>query len=375
MIVGGFTELYWAVMKINDCGWFQRVILGGIFMLGIAGIVASGGGDGEEEEEIFISAYYYFQLGGPLEEGDSFIDIDGDGYDLSTKPDLQGKVICDQINEICGLQAVEAGSSIDITGQITTDPDPFDVGINIMVETIFRWDYDSGADLPFAGSLLVTPTAAGSSISVEVKDCDTGNVEVTVDPDGTTPTVECYTWEVFEGLLDDAGSSPEELQASLAWGAVAFIVEQGLNSLEVFPLIVDDVFAVRGNLITESCETWDDWPVNPPTLKPGYFTFFWDDVAGPGQVGSGDSFSQMFDDCWFGDLTDGTLLDGSIDYVGYIQEIDFNYLLTRIGFVSVEIGGVDFDSLVITETTQLGNDITADSPITLTGRYLIVFFR
>ena len=108
-------------MKINDCGWFHRVILGGIFMLGIAGIVASGGGDGEEEEEIFISAFYHFQLGGPLEgdAGNSVIGIDRQGeFSLSTEPNLQGEVICDQINEICGLQAVEADSSIDIAGQI-----------------------------------------------------------------------------------------------------------------------------------------------------------------------------------------------------------------------------------------------------------------
>jgi len=367
-------------MKINDCGWFHRVILGGIFMLGIEGIVASGGGDGEEEEEIIISAFYNFQLGGPLEgdAGNSVIGIVRQGeFSLSTEPNLQGEVICDQNTEICWLQAVEAGS-IDITGQITTDPGPppttFNVDINIMVEDIFRWGI-GGAEFPFDGSLLITPAAGGSPISVEVTNCIGGNVLVTVNSPGI-----CYSWEDFEGLLDDAGSSPEELQASLAWGAVAFIVEQGLNSLEVFPLIVDDAFAVRGNPITESCETWlGDW-TNPPTLNPGYLELFWSDDAGPGQVGSGDSFSQTFNDCWFGDSTDGTLLDGSIDYVGYIEEIDFKYLLTRIGFVkappgSVEIGGVAFDSLVITETTQLGNDITADSPITLTGRYLIVFFR
>lgn len=345
--------------------YLRQLFLVGIYIVGVFGIVAStgGGGDDDDDDEIVISSFYNFQLGGLLGNAtDSFIDIVGDSYNLSTKPDLQGEVICDQNTETCGLQTVDAGSSIDITGQITTDPGPppitFDVDIDIIIETDFFWDYDSGAEFPFQGRLLVTP-AVGDPIRVEVTNCTGGDVLVTVNPPNTGT---CYSWIDFEDLVDDATSSAEELQASLAWEALAFIVEQGLNSLEVFPLIVDNVFAALGNPLVENCEMYMG--------AMGSFTFFWDDVSNNNQPGPGDSFVQTFTDCWFGEFTEGVLLDGGIDYVGYIQVIDFKNLLTDIGFESVTLGD-GIDPLDLTET----DNNVAEPTISLTGSFRIVFER
>jgi hypothetical protein len=115
-----------------------------------------------------------------------------------------------------------------------------------------------------------------------------------------------------------------------------------------------------------------------PGANPGGFTLDWLDDNNDNQVGPGDSFRQTFADCWFGDSTGGTLLNGGIDYVGYTEVIQ-NQLLTRIGFENAapgsgKIGGVAFDSLVLTETIESNNIITTEPPLTMTGRYLIVFF-
>jgi hypothetical protein len=195
----------------------------------------------------------------------------------------------------------------------------------------------------------------------------------------TDATDDCYPWDNFEDLVDQPVVTDAVL-AAFAWEAVAFTVEQGLNALEVFPLIVDDLFA-GGNPYVEDCEIYSGmWAGGP--ANPGNFTFFWSDDTGPGQVGPGDSFSQTFLECWFGDSTDGTLIEGVIDHVGYTEVIDQNGLLTRIGFETAapgsgKIGGValgdGINPLVITETTEDGGIITPEPSISLTGRYLIVF--
>jgi len=360
-------------MNTANTRWFRILLLSGAYALGALGIVASGssgGGGDDDDDEIIIQALYNFAIGGPIPDdpgNNSTIGIDKQGeFAVSTEPNLVGTVLCDQVTQVCELQTIDPPSSIIMTG---------DYDIQITVESF--WNYGiQGSDRPFDGRIRIA-RMVGPDILAEVMDC---GGSPGVDVQGTSDdTNGCYPWDNFEDLADNPGDSDAAL-ASLAWEAIAFTVDQALITLEIFPLIVDDVFAVLGNPITESCETWlGGWPVNPPALNPGFFTFGWSDDSLNGQVGSGDSFSQTFNECWFGDPNDdGTLLDGSIDYVGYTQVIDQNGLLTRIGFETAaqgsgKIGGVAFNSLVLTETTENNDIITTEDPITLTGRYLIVF--
>jgi len=228
-------------MKINDCGWFQRVILGGIFMLGIAGIVASGGGDGEEEDEIIIQSIYEFLIGGPLidDPGNSTIGITKqDEFTVITEPNLVGTVICDQVTEVCELQTIDPPSSIIMSGDY-----------DIRIEVLNTWNYNPlPSDRPRFGRSLIERVGK-PDIFAKVMDCGGGSPGV--DVQGTTDDTDgCYPWDTFEALADNPEISGDAALASLAWEAVAFIVEQGSNALEVFPLIVDDVFATLGNPIS-----------------------------------------------------------------------------------------------------------------------------
>lgn len=358
------------MIRISDIGWFRRLILAGIYILGIAGILASGGGgsDGEEEDEIIIQALYEFLIGGPVVDdpgnNSTIVFAKQSEFTVSTEPNLVGTVICDQVTEICELQTVDSPSSISMSG---------DYVMEITVESF--WNYNPlPSDRPRFGRIRIERMGVANIIA-EVADCGAGTPGV--DVQGTTDMTDgCYLWDAFEDLTDNPGISDAAL-ASLAWEAIAFTVDQALTALEVFPLIVDDVFAALGNPFSESCEMYSGmWAGGP--VNPGNFTFGWLDDTGNGRTGPGDSFSQTFNDCWFGDLTDGTLLNGSIDYVGYTQDIDQNGLLTRIGFETAapgsgKIGGVAFNSLVLTETIEDNNTIATEPPITLTGRYLIVF--
>lgn len=356
----------------------REVFLVGIYLLGILGITASGGGGGGgdgDDDELIIKALYEFQIGGPLEDSaDSVIGLDRqDEFSFSTEPDLQGDLICDQNTEECELQTIAAGSSIAITD--LTMP-TFVGNINILVEN--NWLYNpSVSDRPVTGSVRISGTG-GSDIIVEVTDCDAGSIgnEVQVSTDPPSPPSDCYLWDDFEDLVGDPASTLLEQQASLGWGAVAFITELGLTTLQVFPYIADDVFA-GNNSYSEACDIYSaTWAGGPP--NPGDFTLDWLDDTADSQVGPGDSFRQTFNDCWAGDSGDGELLNGSIDYIGYTQVIQ-NQLITRIGFENAapgsgKIGGVAFNSLVLTETSENNNVITTDTPMTFTGKYLIAFF-
>ncbi|MBT8147667.1 MAG: hypothetical protein KJN90_12490, partial [Gammaproteobacteria bacterium] len=303
--------------------YLRELLLVGIYMLGILGIMASGSsGDDDDDDEIIIQSIYNFTIGGPLPDdpgNNSIIGIERQGdFTVSTEPNLVGTVICDQASEVCELQTIDPPSSVIMTGDY-----------DIQITVVNTWNYNPlPSDRPRFGRLLIERGV--QDITAEVMDCGVGSpgVEVQGTIDGSDA---CYQWDNFEDLADNPGDSDAAL-ASLAWEAVSFTVDQGSNALEVFPLIVDDVFATLGNPITESCDTWlGGWPVNPPALNPGFLTFGWLDDSGNGRVGPGDSFSQTFNECWFGDPNDdGTLLDGSIDYVGYTQVIDQNGLLTRI---------------------------------------------
>lgn len=363
--------------------YLHKLLFIGIYTLGVLGIMASGGGSGGDDDgddEIIIQGLYNFIIGGPLPDdpgNNSTIGIDKQGaFTLTTEPNLVGTVICDQVTEICELQTVNDPSSILLydpaddlfTGDITATVDSF-------------WVYPSGSDRPSTGRLLIA-RAGQSDVSAEVADC---SGFAGVDVQGTSDMSDaCYPWDNFEDLVDQPIT--DAVLAAFAWEAIAFTVDQALNALEVFPLIVDDVFA-GGNSLFANCEIYSgNWlgPAPEPGSNPGGFFFRWFDDSANGWVGPDDSFRQDFDDCWIGD-TDGTLLEGIIDYVGYTQVIDQNGLLTRIGFETAapgsgKIGGVAFgdefgnDPLTIIETSEdINGDITTEDPITLTGRYLIIF--
>ncbi|MHC4962644.1 MAG: hypothetical protein ACYTGA_11065 [Planctomycetota bacterium] len=345
--------------------YLRAWLLAGIYLLGFLGIVASGsgGGGGDDDDlEIIIQGGYSYLIGGPLPDGsgNSTIGIEQGALTLTTEPELVGTVICDQVTEVCGLQTVDEqtpGNPSGILIDYTTDT-LFTGNLDVTVDDF--WLYSPlGSDRPVNGKIRIDD-ASGSDIIVEVRNCTGGSVEVTTEPASTT---QCFSWDDFEDLMDDPVSTDVQLKASLAWQAIAFIVDQALSTLEVFPLIVDDVFAVLGNPITELCDMYSDTWVGGP-VNPGMFTF---------TKVSPDAFLQTFSDCWFGDSNDGTLLQGIIDYADYIQVIDQLGLLTRIGFGSVTLGdGVD--PLDITETTKdINDDIVTEPTISLTGKYFIDF--
>jgi len=361
------------LLLISLSTWFKLILLSSAIAISACG---GGGDDDDGYDEVVISPSFEFQIGGPLggSAGNSFIDIEReDGISLKVEPDMQGQLICDQNTEVCEVQFVHAGSSITIVDQ--TSPNEFVGNIAVTVEDSWLFNSLVSSDRPVAGRFHVEETNE-PIIVVEFTNCEDSSdreVQVTYDP-GSNQTVKCYQWDNFEDLFDSSSINVEryERQASFAWEAAEYIVlEQSLNVLEVFPSMVDDVFAAN-NPLSDDCEIYSgDWD-NGPSVNPGNLEFYWGDDNTNSQIGPGDSLSQSFNECWLGDTSEGVLIEGVIDHVGYVEEIDYKGLLTRIGFNYVELGNGS-DPIVFTETTNENNDVVTDLSISLIGKYVIDF--
>lgn len=356
---------------------------------GMALIIGSGGGgsdgidDGDDGDTVGILSQYNFQIGGPLagDAGPSYIDVVFAGEaDLNTQPNIQGTLSCNTTTEICELQSVAVGSVILVDDR--TDPEVFtDFGITVEAE----WAYDpAGSDFPDTGRVRIDPVLGNLfDIIVEVADCGAGGPGVLVSTDPVTQAV-CYPWDAFEELENTAESGIERL-AALGWSAINFTLEQGEYALQAFAIIdaYEEILAT-GDPFLEQCDAYAaDWPGGPP--NPGDFLFGWVDDNGDGEIGPGDSFRQEFESCWYDDPEDDIdeLIDGVIEYVSYTEVVAGN-LITRIGFegtTNSRTGGIGYgdelgnDPLVLIETIEQGGTITPDDPITLSGRYVIVFFE
>lgn len=373
------------VLFLNPSTWFKLVFLS--FAITIAACGGGGGSEDEDEDTIGILPQYHFKIGGMLtgNAGPSIINIEQDGsFSLSSQPNLQGTLSCDPITEECALETVNVGSSILVDDEEQVDP--FVDDINIEVDTM--WLYNPlGSDRPAQGGVRIDPLADGAAdIYVRIVDCDMQadgtEIQVTIDQ-----TISCHSWNEFESWIDDPETRTlQQRQASFGWGAVEFTLEQIEYSLLVFPLVDEDYLTNPDTSYYEPCDSWGAWPVGSPPVNPGSLFLDWSDDFANGEPGPGDSFRLEFNHCWIDEEGDNidTLLNGIIDLVGYTEMVE-NDIITRIGFEAPAVGsgktggvaygyGDNFENpLVITETIEENGDITTHTPITLSGRYYIVF--
>jgi hypothetical protein len=355
-----------------------------VFLLGLLLLLtACGGGGGsggdDDEDTVEILDSYHFHIGGALSgnAGQSTLEIEQSGeFILRAQPDVRGSIDCDQSTDICDIQSVSIGSSVlieDLSESVVVD----DINIAVSDTWVFS---PPGSDRPVSGGLRIEPLDSGADdIFIEIANCDgSPGTEILVNE------TDCYSWDSFENLVDHPEASTlQQIQASLGWGAIEFTLEQAAYSMLVFPLIDEDIFAYA-TAYYESCDTYSaTWNAGPP--NPGGFLLEWMDDQDNGSPGPGDSFRLDFQNCWYDDQGDNidTLLNGIIDFVGYTEVVQ-NNVITRIGFEapavsSGKIGGVAYgdeygnNPLVISETIEEDGEITVDSTVTLSGRYLIVF--
>jgi len=332
-------------------------------------IVATGGSDGDGEEfeapEIppTILTMYNFEIGSLVNSIPLTVEAAGLGeVSVGFGNTLLGTINLDVsgTGDVTLLSTVtDAGSTMTITVTSAAEPTLSGTAAFNVTEAISAGVFDD----PTSGAFEIVH--ALGTITVDIS--STG---VLVSLDGGTPVP--ATWEEFTDLLDDDQAPAFVRVASLAGGAYEFIFELALDAADE----LDGLEAVTlSSQLVEMCDMFTG--TQPPNvIAQGTATISW---SGSGELAPGQSFLAEFDNCWFDDPTDDTdeLWNGQIQLANYVEEIDANNNLTRIGFApdASVAGGVEFLSFKIEETDEAMGVFTIDPTNTLvvSGGFSLIF--
>ena len=330
--------------------------------LSIIATGGSGGGNGNDDDDVepplVILPNYNFFLGN-LNNGalltvavanEFTVTVDFDGL-LAGNLDLNVGV-GDTVTFLFYL--IRAGNSIDFT---VTSPEgspldgTFSVSVtNDIVATV--------GEPPTSGAFTVNfPAVLPVSVDILADGVQLNSIGGTID----------YTWEEYTALLDDQLAEPWQRQASLAGGAVEFIIQQFFNVAD----ILDELELVTfNNPFVDMCDMFTGTPPDG-VLAQGEVTVTW---LGSGELSDGDDFTWQFTQCW--DQDDEELIDGTVTLQDYTESVDFNTgVLFDIGFGGLGAGapgGVIFDfSFSETVEDQGIWTIPADGVITISGGFVL----
>jgi hypothetical protein len=223
-------------------------------------------------------------------------------------------------------------------------------------------------------TVTVNPSVNASGIA---------GVDITFWPDGGEGSSQSVsvTWQQLEGLFDDESAEPYARVAAFAYSVMRFMYEQGDLVIRTLEYIAEnDTLLQQQAMVSESCDAYPLAPV-PSVADPGMSTLNWVDDSLNNELGGGDSFFWIFDQCWSDDETDNIdlLFDGKLDMLNYAESVT-NDVITRIGFEAGDNNqsGVVYDDLVLTETETDTNSASvilkvADA-VTLNGGFDMIFF-
>jgi hypothetical protein len=189
------------------------------------------------------------------------------------------------------------------------------------------------------------------------------------------------TWDELDGLFDDDTAEPYARVAAFAYSVLRFMYEQGDLVIRTLEYIAEnDTLLQQQSMVSESC---DAYPLAPdlPVADPGMSTLNWVDDSLNNELGGGDSFFWIFDQCWSDDATDNIdlLFHGKLDMLNYAETV-INDVITRIGFEAGDnnTSGIIYYDLVLTETETDTNSasviIKVDEALTINGGFDMIFF-
>jgi len=329
-------------------------------------IVATGGGSGgnggngdDDEAPLVILPNYNFFLGNlnngaPLTVavGDEFtVTVDFDGL-LAGNLDLNVGVG----NTVTFLSyLLYANHSFDLT-VTSAEGSPLDgtFAINFTDDIVA-----TVGDAPTSGTFTVVTAIETVTVTILADGVQLAlNGGVPID----------YTWDEFTDLLDDELNEPWQRRASLAGGAVEFIIVQFFNVAD----ILDELELVTlNNPFVDMCDMFTGTQPDG-VMAQGEVTVTW---LGSGELSDGDDFTWQFTQCW--DQDDEELFNGTVTLQDYTESVDFNTgVLFDIGFGGLGAGapgGVIFD-FTISETVEDQDGawtIPADGVISISGGFVL----
>jgi len=239
-------------------------------------------------------------------------------------------------NEITLLSYTTApGSTMAITVASIAEP-ALNGSVNLLVTEAINANI---FDVPNSGAFEITSDVL-PPITVSINSM---GVELSLNGAPGVP----YTWDEYTDLLESQTAQDWERVASLAGGTLEFVYEFFINAADV----LDDLELVVANNPTAAACDMFTLPGPDGVLPQGEESITW---LGAGGDIEGSIFDWEFMDCWFEEGEE--LYTGLIQLVNYIEEVDANNTLTRIGFApdAGMDGGIFFVDLTIAETDDVG---------------------
>lgn len=340
-----------------------------LFCLGaIAALLGSCGGGSDSDPVAStpdlpptILSSYDFAIGGVQAGTDMTVDVGGQfqvGVDLGDT--LRGNVNLQVISpsSVNFLDFVtDAGSTISMT--VAGSETELDGGFTVNVTTAVSAGFDQD---PTAGTLEVVTAVDTTTVTFVAN-----GVELSLDG---APAIS-LTWEEYDNLLDDTGADVWQRRASLAGGAMAFIFDR---AFEIAELLDDLELTESATPIVTAC---DEFPGTPPAgvLLQGEHVLT---RLGSGEdLTPGDIFDWTFTNCW--SASSDTLIDNFLQMQNYIEVIDSDNILARIGFGPSNnmSGGVLYFDWSVAETQENQGVYTIDPAgrIVVNGGFSMVFSR
>lgn len=307
-----------------------------------------------------ILSTYNFEIGGVQAGTDMTVDAGGQfqvGVDLGNT--LRGSVDL-QVNSPTNVGflgfVTDAGSTMTVTVAGTET----DLDGEFMVNVTADVENTSIFDVPTSGSFDVVTEADVVTVTLTLS-----GVELSLN--GAPATF--FSWDDYDGLLDDLQAETWQRRASLAGGAFSFIFER---MFEIAELLDSLELTESPTPIVTPC---DQFPGTPPAGVILQGEHVLTRLGSGPDLSPGDVFDWTFENCWF--ASSDVLIDNFLQMQNYIEVIDANNTLTRIGFgPSNNIpGGVLYFDWTLAETTENQGvyTISPDDRIVINGGFSMLF--
>jgi hypothetical protein len=333
------------------------------------GLLGGCGSDSSSDEDTADSppemlSTYNFEIGGLQAGTDMTVDVGGQfqiGIELDNT--LRGSVDLrvDEPDAFGFLDFVtDAGSSMTVTVSGTnTDLDgEFTVNVTSDVADHFR------AVMPISGDFeVVTRTEA---VTVTVVTADLFPVGVEMSLNGAAATY--FSWDEYNGLLDDLQAETWQRRASVAGLTLSFVIDRMFQISRLLDSLEQTESATQ---IVTACDEFQGTPPAGVLLQGDHVLT----RLGSGEdLSPGDVFDWTFTNCWF--ASSNSLIDNVLQLQNYIEVIDSSNTLTRIGFGPTDnvSGGVLYFDWRIAETEENQGVYTIDpaSQIEVNGGFSLL---
>jgi hypothetical protein len=221
------------------------------------------------------------------------------------------------------------------------------------------------ATIPMRGAFeVVTPT---ETVTVDVVTADLFPIGVDMRLNGGAAVP--FTRQEYEDLLEDPLAETWQRRASLAGAVYEFVFER---VFEIADLLDELESTESATPIVTACDEFQGTPPADVLLQGEHVLT----RLGSGEdLSPGDVFDWTFTNCWFADSN--SLIDNFMRMQNYIEDINANNTLTRIGFGPDNniSGGVLYFDWTVAETEEVDGvyTIDLDDRIEINGGFSMVF--